>query len=254
MYKLIKGDCTLLYKNILDNDNKADLILVDPPYNRTKNHWDNIIPFDILWEMCLYLIKDNGAILFFADGMFMAELMNSNKKMWKYNLIWDKHLISGFLNAHRMPLRQHEEICVFYQKQPTYNPQFTKGSPLHGRGTKYKEKESINNNYSYFKPTDDTRKGTEEKYPTSILKFSKPHPSIMLHPTQKPVELLEYLIKTYTNEGELVIDFCAGSGSTGVAAINTNRNFIGIEKDEKYYNIAKARIEEAQINKEVELF
>lgn len=195
------------------------------------------------------IIKDNGAILLFGQGAFYVDLVNSNRKLFRYDLVWDKQLTSGFLNAKRMPLRQHEQIAVFYKKLPTYNPQFTQGKPLHSKGVSYKNKEHTNQNYGKFHMTDDSRAGSTEKYPTSILSFSKPHPSIAKHRTEKPVELLEYLIKTYTNEGEIVVDNCMGSGSTGVACVNTNRRFIGIEIEPKYFDIAKERIENLAISK-----
>ena len=153
--------------------------------------------------------------------------------------MWDKVLPSGFLNANRMPLRSHEEICIFYKKQPTYNPQKVKGKPNHSKG---KPKEYENNNYGDFDFVDNSKELGDMKHPVSILRFSKPHPSVSVHPTQKSVEICEWLIKSYTNEGELVLDNCMGSGSTGVACLNTNRNFIGIELDEKYFDIAKERI------------
>lgn len=242
MYKLLQGDCLELMAKI---PNKSiDMILCDLPYQRTQNQWDIMIPIDKLWEQYNRIIKDNGCIALFADGMFMAELMMSNKKMWKYNLVWDKVLPSGFLNANRMPLRSHEEICIFYKKQPTYNPQKVKGKPNHSKG---KPKECENNNYGDFEFVDNSKELGDMKHPVSILKFSKPHPSVSVHPTQKSVEVCEWLIKSYTNEGELVLDNCMGSGSTGVACLNTGRNFIGMELDEKYFNIAKERIE--NINK-----
>ena len=170
----------------------------------------------------------------------------SNKKMHRYNLIWDKVLPSGFLNANRMPLRDHEDIMVFYKKLPTYNPQKVKGTPCHKKGKsvgKMNDSMLQNNNYGNFKCVESNG---DMKFPTSILKFQKPHPSKSVHPTQKPTELLEYLIKTYTNEGDTVLDNCMGSGSTGVACVNTNRNFIGIELDNAYFEIAELRIKEAQ--------
>lgn len=241
MYKLLQGDCLELMAKIPDKS--IDMILCDLPYQRTQNQWDIMIPVDKLWEQYNRIIKDNGCIALFADGMFMAELMMSNKKMWKYNLVWDKVLPSGFLNAKRMPLRSHEEICVFYKKLPTYNPQMTEGKECHSRGNaigKSQEDFSRNTNYGSFNAVQ-----TEGnlKYPKSIITCQKPHPSITVHPTQKSVELLEWLIKTYTNEGELVLDNCMGSGSTGVACLNVGRNFIGMELDKGYFDIAKERIE-----------
>jgi len=162
--------------------------------------------------------------------------------MWRYNLVWDKVLPSGFLNANRMPLRNHEDICVFYKKLAIYNPQMIEGNPCHSKGKavgSYQNTNTGNTNYNEFKVVE--RKGNM-KYPKSILTFSKPHPSTTIHPTQKPIELCEYLIKTYTNENALILDNCMGSGTTIIAAINTNRNYIGFESDEKYFNDANLRI------------
>ena len=237
---LLQGDCLELMKDIPDKS--IDLILCDLPYGTTRNSWDEVIPFDKLWAQYNLIIKDNGAMLLFAQGKFYVNLVSSNMKMFRYDLVWDKELISGFLNAKRMPLRRHEQVAVFYKHLPTYNPQFTQGKPLHSKGTAYQTKELTNNNYGDFKATDDDRAGSTEKYPTSIIKFQKPHPSVCVHPTQKPIELLEYLIKTYTNEGDTVLDNCMGSGSTGVACKNTDREFIGMELDEKYYKIACERL------------
>ena len=243
---LLQGDCLELMKDIPDKS--IDLILCDLPYGTTRNSWDEVIPFDKLWAQYNRIIKDNGAILLFAQGKFYVNLVNSNMKMFRYDLVWDKELVSGFLNAKRMPLRRHEQVAVFYKHLPTYNPQFTQGKPLHSKGTAYQTKELTNNNYGDFKATDDDRAGSTEKYPTSIIKFQKHHPSVCVHPTQKHIELLEYLIKTYTNEGDTVLDNCMGSGSTGVACVNTNRNFIGIELDNTYFEIAKERINKAVEN------
>ena len=244
MIDLRQGDCLEVMKDIPDKS--VDMILCDLPYGVTNNPKDIILPFDKLWVEYERIIKDNGAIVLFAQGVFYIDLINSNRKLFRYDLIWDKVLTTGFLNAKRQPLRKHEQIAVFYKKPPMYNPQFSKGKPLHGKGIAYKNKKNINNNYGNFKQLEDERKGSTNKYPTSIITVSKTHPSKCVHPTQKPVELLEYLIKTYTNEGETVLDNCMGSGSTGVACVNTNRNFIGIELDEKYFKIAKNRIEETE--------
>ena len=237
---LLQGNCLELMKDIPDKS--IDLILCDLPYGTTRNSWDEVIPFDKLWAQYNRIIKDNGAILLFAQGKFYVNLVSSNMKMFRYDLVWDKELVSGFLNAKRMPLRRHEQVAVFSKHLPTYNPQFTQGKPLHSKGTSYKEKELTNNNYGDFKATDDDRAGSTEKYPTSIMKFQKPHPSVCVHPTEKPVALLEYLVKTYTNERDVVLDNCMGSGSTGVACQNTNREFIGMELDEDYYKLACERI------------
>lgn len=239
---LLEGDCLELMNRIPDNS--VDMILCDLPYGVTQNKLDIIIPFAELWKRYERIIKENGVIALFAQGVFYIDLVNSNRKLFRYDLIWNKKLVTGFLNAKKMPLRQHEQIAIFYKKLPTYNPQFQIGQPLHSKGTKYKNKEAKNSNYGYFGQNEDLRKGSVEKYPTSILTFQKPHPAISVHRTQKPIDLLEYLIKTYTNKGEIVLDNCMGSGSTGVACVHTDRDFIGIEKDKEYFNIAKKRIEE----------
>lgn len=247
--QLLKGDCLVLMQTIPSQS--INMILCDLPYGRTHNRWDSIIPYDKLWEQYERVIKPNGCIALFCDGLFMAELMLSNKKLWKYNLVWDKVLPSGFLNANKQPLRSHEEIAIFYKSQPTYNPQKIKGKPNHSKGA---PKECVNNNYGNFDFVDNREELGDMKHPKSIITVQKPHPSTMLHPTQKPVEVLEWLIKTYTNEGDTVLDNCMGSGSTGVACVNTHRNFIGIELTDEYFAIAKGRIEkhqkEASFNKE----
>lgn len=240
--KLLLGDCLELMKDI--EDKSIDMILCDLPYAMTRNKFDVRIPFEPLWKHYNRVIKDNGAILLFGQGVFFVDLINSNRKMYRYDLVWNKVLCSGFLNANRMPLRQHEQIAVFYKKMPVYNPQFTTGKPLHSKGVNYMNKEIVNQNYGKFEHTDDSRKGCTDKYPTSILTFKKPHPSVAKHRTEKSIELLEYLIKTYSNEGDIILDNCAGSGTTGVACKNTNREFIGIEKDEKYFNIMKERLDD----------
>lgn len=226
-------------------DKSVDMILCDLPYGKTRNKWDSIIPLDRLWEQYNRVVKDNGAILLFGQGTFTAHLMLSNKN-YRYNLVWEKDRPKGFLNARRMPLRSHEDIVVFYKKLPTYNPQFWKGKPLHGMGTKYKEGKLKNNNYGEFPSGENpsaVRAGDTNKYPRSVLKFPCPHPPI--HPTQKPVALFEYLINTYTNEGDIVLDNCMGSGTTAIACMNTNRRYIGFELDEGYYELAIERIEKA---------
>lgn len=234
-----QGDCLELMQSIPDAS--IDMILCDLPYQVTRNSWDVIVPFDKLWEQYLRIAKPNAAICLHADGMFMADLMKSQPKLWRYNLVWDKKLVSGFLNAKKMPLRRHEEICVFYQKPPTYNPQKVAGAKNHSVGKL--DKVRTNHNYGENHLTESDQSGM--KYPTSILEFQKPHPSIAVHPTQKPVELAEWLIKTYTNPGDIVLDNCMGSGTTGVAAINTGRSFVGFELNQDYYNLASKRIKEA---------
>ena len=238
---LFCGDCIDVMSKLPDES--IDMILCDLPYGVTQNKCDIVIPFDDLWREYNRIIKPNGCIALFAQGLFYIDMVCSNRKMFRYDLIWNKVLTTGFLNAKRMPLRQHEQIAIFYKKQPTYNPQFSEGKPLHGRGSAYLNKNIKNQNYGEFKPLEDIRKGDTKKYPTSILTFPKPHPSIAKHRTEKSIDCLEWLIKTYTNEGDIVLDNCMGAGSTGIAATRSNRIFVGIEKDEKYFNIAKERIE-----------
>lgn len=238
--KLMQGDCLELMKNITDGS--IDMILCDLPYGTTKNRWDSVIPFEPLWQQYKRIIKDNGAIVLFGQGLFFADLIISNRKMYKYDFSWNKVLTSGFLNANKMPLRQHELIAVFYKKLPTYNPQKTVGNKNHS----LKSRKNEGTNYNGYDTVDNSERLGNMKHPTSVLTFSKPHSSVCKHPTEKPVALLEYLIKTYTNEGDTVLDNCMGSGSTGVAAVNTGRNFIGMELDESYFNIAKNRIKESE--------
>lgn len=244
--ELYNGDCLIEMDKICDNS--VDMILADLPYGTTQNKKDIRIPFEPLWTQYKRVIKKNGAILLFSQGLFYVDLVNSNRKMFRYDIVWDKKLVSGFLNASRMPLRVHEQIAVFYSKLPTYNPQFTEnGKPLHSKGTSYLNKEHKNQNYGDFKMVDDSRAGSTEKYPTSIFSFQKPHPSKSLHRTEKSIELLEELIKTYTNEGDLILDNVMGSGTTGISCLNTNRNFIGIEIDDDIFELAKRRIDEHKI-------
>ena len=205
------------------------------PYGTTRNKWDSIIDLNLLWKQYERIIKDNGAIVLFAQVPFNIMLGASNLKLLKYEWIWEKPQGTGFLNAKKMPLKSHENILVFYKKLPTYNPQMT-GDEV--RKIKRSQRKKINNYENFIDEKESVYIG---RYPKDILKFNKDKEKI--HPTQKPVGLLEYLIKTYTNDGETVLDNCMGSGSTGVACLNTNRKFIGIELDEKYFEIAKNRIE-----------
>ena len=231
---LIQGDCLEKMKEIPDKT--IDMILCDLPYGKTRNKWDSVISRDKLWEQYNRIIKDNGAIVLFAQTPFDKVLGSSNLKMLKYEWIWEKEQGTGFLNAKKMLLK-NENILIFYKKPPIYNPQMKKGKPY----TLERNTFTVN----YGKQVDMVRtENTGERYPLTILKFKRDKEK--LHPTQKPVALLECLIKTYTNEGEIVLDNCMGSGSTGVACINTNRNFIGIEKDENYFNIACNRIKEVK--------
>ena len=220
-------------KNIPDKS--IDMILCDLPYGTTHNKWDNIIPMESLWEQYNRIIKDHGAIVLFSQMPFGASLIMSNPKMFRYEWIWEKNQAAGFLNAKKMPLRKHENILVFYKHLPTYNPQglIKLDEPIQEEG-------SANRNGKNYGVADKSFIRTHKNYPTDIITFSK---DTGYHPTQKPVDLLEYLIKTYTNEGDLVLDNCMGSGSTGVACVNTNRDFIGMELNEEYFKIACERIE-----------
>ena len=236
-YELYQGDCLDVMKNI--DDESIDMILCDLPYNTNKrrttwNLWDCEINLDELWKHYNRIIKGNGAIVLFSQGLFSAQLIMSNPKNYKYEWIWQKEQGTGFLNAKRMPLRNHENILVFYKKQPIYNPQMREGKPY----TTTKGSKSSN-----YASTDKivTTENKGERYPLTVLNFKRDKDKF--HPTQKPIDLLEYLIKTYTNEGMMILDNCMGSGSTGVACMNANRKFIGIELDENYFNIAKERIE-----------
>lgn len=244
-YKLLNGDCIELMNNLPDQS--VDLILADLPYAKTHNRWDSLIPFEDLWKQYNRVIKEHGAIVLFGQTDFSAQLIMSNPKMFRYTLVWDKVRTTGFLNARRMPLRRHEDILVFYKKLPTYNPQMVEGGePSHSRGKKWESKGMVQDDGKIYGKYDHSFKApstqTNMKYPTSILQFSNKVQG-NIHPTQKPVKLLEYLIKTYSNEGDIVLDNTMGSGSTGVAAIKTGRKFIGMELDNDYFNKAKERIE-----------
>lgn len=194
-----------------------------------------------MWKEYERIIKDNGPIILFGNGLFSAELMLSNKKLWRYNLIWEKTTPTGFLNAKKMPLRSHEDICIFYKKLPVYNPQKTYGHTRKVSKWEHKLNCKKSDDYGDY---DLTTYDSTERYPLSILKFKTDKQKSALHPTQKPVELLEYLIKTYSNEGDIILDNAAGSMSTAIAAINTNRKYICIEKDENYFNIGIKRVQE----------
>ena len=278
--KLTQGDCLIEMQNIPDDS--VDLILTDPPYGTTACKWDSVIPFEPMWEQLNRIIKPNGAIVLFGSEPFSSALRMSNIKNYKYDIVWEKTLFSNPLMAKKRILKIHENISLFYKKQCTYNPQMKTGKPykdsiraggLRIQGYKGRMKLAINNN--------------GDRYPTSVIKFSNGNNG-NVHPTQKPVALMEYLIKTYTNEfteckkcdglghidvptirmdcdvttcpncngignvKSVVLDFTMGSGSTGVACKNLNRNFIGIELDEDYFNIAKSRIENYIVQTELE--
>lgn len=232
MIDLKCGDCLELMKDIPSGS--VDMILCDLPYGTTRNKWDSIIPFEVLWEQYERIIKENGAVVLFCDGLFTANLIQSNVKMWRYNLVWDKQRGCDFLNANVKPLKSHEDIAVFYNKKPTYNKQMWYSSPY-----KRTKNGSLSSNYGDRKAAwSESKDGARN--PLTVLSFARD--GDRRHPTQKPTALLEYLIRTYTNENDTVLDNCMGSGSTGVACVNTNRNFIGIEIDPNYFQIASRRI------------
>lgn len=243
--QLIHGDCLEKMKEIPDKS--IDLILCDMPYGTTsKNKWDSVISFTDLWGAYNRIIKDNGAMLLFGQPPFSSVLIASNIKNFRYEWIWQKTLPQGFLNSNRMPLRATENVSVFYKKLPTYNPQMRDGKP-YNKGIR---KANCTTNYGDFGETV-AKNETGKRFPINILSFSNGNHKNILHPTQKPVALLEYLIKTYTNEGDTVLDNCMGSGSTGVACVNTGRDFIGIELDDNYFQIAEKRINDAMAIREV---
>lgn len=240
---LIHGDSIEVMNKLIEQGIKVDMVLCDLPYGVTNNVSDIVIPFDKLWNCYNRIVKEDGNIVLFAQGLFYIDLVNSNRKDFRYDLVWDKILATGFLNANRMPLRSHEQIAIFYKKLGTYNPQKTKGARLHGKGIAYKTKENVNNNYGNYEVRECDLENTD-KFPKSILTFQKPHPSVAKHRTEKSIPLLEWLIKTYSNKGDLILDNTCGSGTTLLAAMNTEREYIGIELDENYYKICLERIEE----------
>lgn len=278
--ELWQGDCLELMSNIPDKS--VDCIITDLPFGQTqRNRWDCVIPFNDyvlindkvyyendyllyamgtsgksfeynrdwfvenkqigLWSQYKRITKDNAAIILFGNGMFTADLMESNKPMWKYNIIWEKTQPTGFLNAKKMPLRNHEDICIFYKKPPTYNPQKTTGHPR--KVSKAEHKVGCKSTTDYGEHGLTTYDSTE-RYPKSVWKFAKDIQKCALHPTQKPLALIEELVKTYTNAGDLILDSCMGSGTCGVAAKKLGRKFIGIEKESQYFEISKNRIQD----------
>lgn len=229
-------------------DGSVDAVIADMPYgvlnkNNGAAHWDRQIPFDALWEQYRRITKPESPIILFAQGIFSARLMLSQPKMWRYNLVWQKDRVTGHLNANRMPLRQHEDILVFYDRQPVYHPQMTPCPPERRNHGRRKTEGLTNRCYGVSKPVQ--VRIADDKYPTSIIAVPKEHKAgTFYHPTQKPVALIEYLIRTYTNEGDIVLDNCIGSGTTAVAAIRTGRHYIGFDIEPAYCEIARKRIQE----------
>ena len=232
--KLYNGDCLEVIKELPENS--IDFILTDLPYGTTQCKWDNIISYQPMWAELKRIRKDNTAIALFGNEPFSSHLRLSNLQEYRYDWIWQKNKSTGFLNAKKMPLKNIENISIFYKKLPLYKPQFTKGKPY-----KYKKDKRTKDSVYGKTGEKDNFIGINNgfRYPTQILKKNI---QVGLHPTQKPTELLEYLIETYTKKNELVLDFTMGSGSTGVACVNTNRDFIGIELDKHYFEIAMERI------------
>ncbi|HCQ3538746.1 TPA: site-specific DNA-methyltransferase [Staphylococcus aureus] len=240
---VIKGDTIEVMKNI--ESKSIDMILCDLPYGHTQNNWDSNIPLDELWNEYNRIIKDNGAIVLTSSGMFTAQLMMSNPKMFKYRMIWEKSKATNFLNAKKQPLRKFEDICVFYKKQPTYNPQMSAGSP-YNKGTR---KNQLTGSYGLFSPSEVKSEGN--RYPNDIVYFKTAESEgKVYHPTQKPVSLGRYLIKTYTNPGDVVLDNTCGSGSFLVAAVLEGRNIIGIELDQDSNRFKNDKVSYIEISKQ----
>ena len=224
MNRVIKGDCLEIMKDIPSKS--IDMILADLPYGTTQNDWDSHIPLNKLWKLYERAIKNNGIIVLTSQGKFTARLIMSNEKLFKYKIVWQKSKPTNFLNSKKQPLRAHEDICVFYRKQPTYNPQMSNGLP-YNKGTR---KNQLTGSYGDFKPVEVKSDG--KRYPLDVIYFKTAESEgPIYHPTQKPVGLARYLIRTYTNEGDVVLDNVCGSGSFLVAAVLEDRNFIGIEKN-----------------------
>lgn len=239
--QLFEGDCLEIMKQIPDSS--VDMVFCDLPYGVTaRNAWDAVIPFASLWSAYGRVVKESGVMVFTATQPFASALVMSKPEWFKYEWIWEKTKTTGFLNAKKQPLRNHEQVLVFYQKQPTYNPQGISECNIQcDRGSE----EGVGTNYNTANPI---YIQTQTGYPRSVQKFASEGKTV--HPTQKPLSLVEYLVKTYTLESETVLDNCMGSGTTGVACIQTGREFIGIEQNHEYFQIAKARIEKA-INKDL---
>lgn len=238
--KIYNEECLEGMKKI--DTGSIDMILCDLPYGTTRNKWDVVIPLDKMWSEYGRIIKDTGCIALFSSQPFTTTLINSNKKLFRYDLVWDKVLSSGFLNANRMPLRRHETICIFYKKPPVYNPVMEERGKIRDKGRKNDFGFDGIGCYGAYKAV---QKRNNLYYPVSILQFSNGNRNNgRIHPTQKPVALFKYLIETYTNENEIVLDNCMGSGTTAIACLDSNRNYIGFEQDINYFESANKRISE----------
>jgi site-specific DNA-methyltransferase (adenine-specific)/modification methylase len=239
---LIEGDCLNHMKRIPDGS--IDMVLCDLPYGMTQNKWDCFIPLDELWNEYNRIVKSNGVIVLTSHGVFTAMLIMSQPKSFKYKWVWEKSKPTNFLNAKIQPLRKHEDVCVFYRKQPTYNPQMTQGTP-YDKGVR---KDQLCGNYGDFEPVHVSSQG--ERYPTDILYIKTAEcEGDVIHPTQKPVELGRYLIRTYTNKSDIILDNTFGSGSFLVSALIEGRNFIGIEKNEDVALFKKEKIDYIDVAK-----
>ena len=234
--EILHGDCLELMKKIPDGI--IDMVLCDLPYGTTNCKWDSVMDLDLLWSQYKRIVKEEGAIVLFGAEPFSSQLRMSNLKMYKYDWVWDKIKGTGFLNAKKQPMRNHEFVHVFYRKQCLYNPQMTSG---HKRKVSFRAK--VHQTGVYGDMGNDNMYDSTDRYPRSIQEFSSDTQNSSLHPTQKPVGLIEYLIKTYTNEGDLVLDNCAGSFTTAIGCINTGRDYICMEKEKEYFDIGKERIE-----------
>ena len=274
MIDLQQGDCLELMRKLPDGC--IDLVLTDPPYANTVQKWDKMLDWPLIWQELNRICKPNAAKVFFAVNAFTIDLCASNRKEYRYRYTWLKRCPTNVFNSKRMPLRNYEEVCVFYQKQPTYNPQMSEG-PAYNQKPRISRNSiwgAVNGKWCANVPNEelermgiDAADGTQhehimfkpgktnitERYPTDVLKFKPVHnfAKNRLHPNQKPVELLEFLIKTYTNDGETVLDFTMGSGSTAIACLNTGRNFIGMESDPDIYTVAKNRVDNHGAGKEI---
>ena len=237
-----QGDCLVEMDKIADKS--VDMILCDLPYGTTACKWDSVIPFEPLWKQYERIIKDNGAILLFSTQPFTTELINSNRKLFKYDFIWHKDKPADFGNGNVKPLRYHETICMFYKKTPIYNKQFTERKGSGYSRAKYPVKYTNNSEHKFGTKDGVFDYANKDKMIGTVIEITTGERGAIKHPTVKPVPLCEHFINTFTNEGETVLDNCMGSGTTGVACKKTGRNFIGIEKDEKYYELAVRRVSE----------
>lgn len=254
---IFEGDCLEILQHLPDKC--IDMVICDLPYGTTQNKWDSVIDLDRLWQEYTRVVKDNGAIILTSQGIFTAKLILSNEKHFKYKVVWEKSKPTNFLNAKKQPLRKHEDVCIFYKKQPTYNPQMKEGEP-YDKGVR---KDQLSGSYGNFNPTHVKSDG--KRYPTDIVYFKTSESEGQVwHPTQKPVELGRYFIRTFTNEGDLILDNCFGSGSFLVAAALEKRNFVGIELNNEaeqfktnpidYIHVAENRLKNIELTSPIKVY